>query len=294
MPSSLTFSGWSWLWPALAFLGVAALVLAWSYRASAGQPLRWVCLVLKGLGLVALAACLLEPLWLGQRARPGANLFAILADNSQGLQVHDRGDPRSRGDALRDLVDPSKPGWQAALGDTFDLRRYVFDARLQSTSDFRELAFDGRSTALGSALRTMSDRFRGRPLAGILLFTDGNATDLPGGALPDLKGLPPIYPVVVGKPDAVRDIAVHYPHNVNAMVACALATVGLDRCRARLVADPAIDHLELAVEARGRDGSSLSICRRQPARGVSGSEMAAAVYSSVCRVGGLSGAMAFV
>lgn len=93
---------------------------------------------------------------------------------------------------------------------------------------------------------------------------------------------------------SVRDIAARYPHNVNAMVACALATVGLDRCRARLVADPAIDHLELIVEARGRDGSSLSIRRRQPARGVSGSEMAAAVYSSVRRAAGTSGAMAFV
>ena len=92
----------------------------------------------------------------------------------------------------------------------------------------------------------------------------------------------------------VRGIAARYPHNVNAMVACALATVGLDRCRARLIADPAIDHLELAVEARGRDGSSLSICRRQPARGVSGSEMAAAVHASVRRVVGASGAMAFV
>lgn len=93
---------------------------------------------------------------------------------------------------------------------------------------------------------------------------------------------------------SVRDIAARYPHNVNAMVACALATVGLDRCRARLVADPAIDHLELAVEARGRDGSHLSICRRQPARGVSGSEMAAAVYSSIRRVAGSSDAMGFV
>ena len=93
---------------------------------------------------------------------------------------------------------------------------------------------------------------------------------------------------------SVRDISARYPHNVNAMVACALATIGLDRCRARLVSDPAIDHLELAVEARGRDGSQLSIRRRQPARGVSGSEMAVAVYSSIRRVSGRSGAMAFV
>lgn len=93
---------------------------------------------------------------------------------------------------------------------------------------------------------------------------------------------------------SVRDIASRYPHNVNAMVACALATVGLDRCRARLVADPAIDHMELSVEARGCDGSRLSIRRQQPARGVSGSEMAAAVHSSVRRACGLSGTMAFV
>ncbi len=207
MPASLTFSGWNWLWPAVAFIAIAALVLAWSYRASAGQPLRWLCLTLKIVGLVALALCLLEPLWLGQRARPGVNLFAVVADNSQGLQIHDAGDSRSRGEALRGLLDLQKPGWQSALAETFDVRRYVFDTRLQATTDFHELAFDGRSTALGSALRALKDRFQGRPLAGVLLLTDGNATDLPAGA-PDLAGLPPIYPVVIGKKDPIRDISV--------------------------------------------------------------------------------------
>ena len=207
MPASLTFSGWNWLWPAVAFIAIAALVLAWSYRASAGQPLRWLCLTLKIVGLVALALCLLEPLWLGQRARPGVNLFAVVADNSQGLQIHDAGDSRSRGEALRGLLDLQKPGWQSALAETFDVRRYVFDTRLQATTDFHALAFDGRSTALGSALRALKDRFQGRPLAGVLLLTDGNATDLPAGA-PDLAGLPPIYPVVIGKKDPIRDISV--------------------------------------------------------------------------------------
>ena len=55
MSSSLTFSSWNWLWPVLVFGTVAALVLVWSYRASAGQPLRWVCFGLKTLGLAALA-----------------------------------------------------------------------------------------------------------------------------------------------------------------------------------------------------------------------------------------------
>lgn len=212
MLTTLTFSGWNWLWPVVGFLGVAALVLAWSYRASAAHPLRWVCLLLKVLGLVALTLCLLEPLWLRQRARPGANLFAVVADNSQGLQIHDSGEARSRGEQLREIVDPTGAGWQSTLAATFDLRRYQFDSRLQATADFHELAFDGRSTSLGSALHTLAERFQGRPLAGILLLTDGNATDLPGGVLPDLRRLPPVYPVVIGRRDPVRDIAVQQVH----------------------------------------------------------------------------------
>ena len=141
-------------------------------------------------------------------ARPGANLFAILADNSQGLQIHDRGDNSSRGDALRKLVDPQVSPWQTTLASTFDVRRYLFDTRLQATKDFAELNFDGRSTAMSTALRTLSERFQGRPLAGVFLLTDGNATDLANGAAPDLRGLPPIYPVVIGRRDSVHDIAV--------------------------------------------------------------------------------------
>jgi len=207
MPSSLTISGWNWLWPAAALAVAVAVALAWSYRASGASPLRWACLALKLAAVAALALCLLEPLWLSQRARPGANLFAVVADNSQGLQIRDRGETRTRGEQLRELLDPRGAGWQSALAENFELRRYLFDARVQATVDFHELAFDGRATALGSALKTLAGRFQGRPLAGVLLLTDGNATDL-AGAPPDLKGLPPVYPVVLGKQEPVHDIAV--------------------------------------------------------------------------------------
>ncbi len=208
MTTSLTFSGWNWLLPVLGFAVLAVVVLAWGYRATRGHPLRWVCLGLKAAGLAALALCLLEPLWLGQRARPGANLFAVVADNSQGLQIKDRGQTKTRGDHLRALLDPQATPWQSSLAATFDVRRYLFDTRLQSTKDFSELNFEGRATALGAALRTLGDRFQGRPLAGVLLLTDGNATDLGAAGGPDLRGLPPIYPVVLGKRDAISDVAV--------------------------------------------------------------------------------------
>ena len=45
-----------------------------------------------------------------------------------------------------------------------------------------------RATAIGAALRTVADRYRGQPVAGVLVLTDGNATDLPDGKL-DVAGL---------------------------------------------------------------------------------------------------------
>jgi len=166
---------------------------------------RWACFVLKAFGFAALAVGLIEPLWSGQRVRPGANLFAVVADNSQSLQIHDRGATRQRGEVLRELLDAQHSHWQEALEENFEVRRYFFDARLQTTKDFGELAFDGRASALGSALRTLVDRYHGRPLAGVLLLTDGNATDLRGAF--ETAGLPPVYPVVIGSAEPVRDIA---------------------------------------------------------------------------------------
>jgi len=208
--ASLTFSGWNWLWPVAGAMCVALLLLIWNYRAAPRGIVRWVCLGLKLLGLAALAVCLLEPLWSGQRAKPGANLLAIVADNSQGMQIKDRGETRSRGEVLRDLLDPQRARWQGTLEENFEVRRYFFDARLQTTKDFGELVFDGRASAIGATLRTLAERYRNRPLAGVLLLTDGNATDLQ--TAPELAGLPPIYPVVMGEREPARDIAVQQAH----------------------------------------------------------------------------------
>ncbi len=267
MPSpSLTLSGLNWLWPALVLFGVGLALLVWSYRAPASPAVRWLCLGLKLTGIAALTACLLEPRWLGQRARPGANLFAVVADNSQGLQIHDRGDVRTRGEALRDLVDPRGAGWQTTLANTFDVRRYLFDTRLQATTDFHELAFDGRATSLGAALRTIAERFQGRPLAGVLLFTDGNATDLPGGTLSDVKGLPPIYPVVIGRSEPVRDIAVQHVRVSQSAFEDAPVTVQADVTAAGFRGTPVVARLvdrngkivqEQTAEPRG-DGETLA------------------------------------
>ena len=145
-------------------------------------------------------------MWTTTRPREGANLFAVVADNSMGLQLRDNGETRTRGEILRHELTSNQSGWQGKLEDTFLVRRYLFDSRLQSTRDFSELNFDGRETALKSALKSVQDRFQGQPLAGILFFSDGNATDIEGD-LSGLSGLPPVYPVLLGKSDPLRDLS---------------------------------------------------------------------------------------
>src|SRR6266496_1278634 len=120
---TLIFAGWNWLWFAAGASGVALLFLLHGYRAAPRGSLRWLCFSLKLLGFLSLACCLLEPLWSGQRARPGANLFAIVADNSQGLQIKDRGENRTRGDVVRGLLDSQRCSWQGTLEQNFEVRR---------------------------------------------------------------------------------------------------------------------------------------------------------------------------
>src|SRR5258706_1587025 len=74
--ATLFISGRDWLLPAAAALGAALLLLFWGYRrAPATGVVRAACFGLKLIGILALAACLLEPVLSGQQARPRANFF---------------------------------------------------------------------------------------------------------------------------------------------------------------------------------------------------------------------------
>ena len=190
--ATIIFSGGNWLLPAIAALVLLAAAVVWSgHRSTTERRVRIGCALLKLAGILLLVLALLEPLWVGQRARPGANFFAVLADNSQSLLVKDAGDAQSRGELLRQTLNRDAKGWQSVLSENFQVRRYTFDARLQNTRDFSELDFDGRASSLGNALKTAIEQWRGQPVAGVLLFTDGNATDI-GTYLPMLDGAPPL------------------------------------------------------------------------------------------------------
>lgn len=205
--ATIAFSSRDWLYPALILLIAVAAALVWSgHRGAVSTRIQLGCGLLKLAGALMLAVCLLEPRLVGQRAKPGANVFGIIADNSQSLQIKDAGRSQSRGEILRQTLTKDDGGWQSALTENFQVRRYEFDSRLRDLRDFGELSFDGRASALANALHTVSDLWRGQPVAGVLLFTDGNATDM-AADLPGLDGCPPIYPVVLGEDAGLRDVS---------------------------------------------------------------------------------------
>jgi uncharacterized membrane protein len=205
--ASLNWGAPGWLVPAAALAVVALGVLAWGYvRAPASLSVRVGAIALKTTGMAVLLLCLMEPLFSGTRPRPGANLFVLLADDSQSLRIRDPGARENRGEILRELFVEDAP-WLARLSQDFDVRRYRFAERLQSFGDAAELTASGNASCLATSLGTITRRFRGRPLAGVLLLTDGNATDLPDEAV-DWSELPPVYPVPIGKQSPAKDISI--------------------------------------------------------------------------------------
>jgi hypothetical protein len=150
---ALFLAGRDWLGPATTGLALILAFVVWSYvRTKASHGLRLACAALKTLGLTALAACLLEPTWTGERAKPGANLFALIADNSQSMTLRGPGEPETRATTLTRLLRGEQNQWRTQLAENFEVRNYLADSRLQGTQDFADLSFEGRTSALGHAL----------------------------------------------------------------------------------------------------------------------------------------------
>ncbi len=91
-----------------------------------------------------------------------------------------------------------------------------------------------------------------------------------------------------------RGIAPLFPRNINTMITCAIATVGLDRCRAVLIADPSADKAFAEVEALGQDGSRMATFNEQPAVGVSGRDLLESILGSLRAAAGGRPGLAFV
>jgi len=206
---SIVFLSREWLPVSVGVSALVILVSLWGYgRARLPLRLKLAGITLKTLGIALLCFCLLEPQWVREKTVPKANIIAVLADNSQGMTIRDAGSTTSRAEEMAEALKPIPGGWQEALDENFVIRRYTFDTRRRPTGEFDSLDFKGRASSLIGSTRELGELFSGRPLAGILLFSDGNATDGNAADVDSLGTLPPVYPVVMGTDSDIRDISI--------------------------------------------------------------------------------------
>ena len=216
--AEITIGRPDWLWVGVGIAVLAVVFQLWRYGGASPMPVasRLAAGTLRVGGILLLCACLLDVQWTVRRAKDGANVFAVLADRGRGMQVRDGDGGRMRAELLanvlrKDGAAAEGDSWQATLESTFEVRRYAFGDRLENVDDYEALEFDGGRSDLAAALRVLARRYRNRPIAGVLLLSDGNATDLRN--VEELgeeffESEISIFPVVVGTETALKDLAI--------------------------------------------------------------------------------------
>ncbi len=215
-------AGWSVRWEtaqwgvlAAVLMGILAVLSWWLYRRSpqgVSGVRRFFLTALRLSFLALLLAILLQPVLVLTLEREVPRTLPILLDRSGSMALED-GDGMSRlRRAEQALTTPEGSAMLRSLEKDLQLPRFTFGTdSLQEWDDSSEpLLPEGDRTALGEIVRKTMERYRGSPLAGVLLITDGgqNSGSPLGEAVRQMKdaGIP-VYAVGVGDP-AARDVAI--------------------------------------------------------------------------------------
>lgn len=194
----------------LALLAGLAAVYARSGRYSSRRA-KAVSAGLRGAALVVLALPLLEPVLVVPDVVPDENFVAVLVDASESMNVPDGVLGETRSADARHLLFDDESGLVPALEPHFKLRYYTFSEAAVRVDSLGPLRADGRGTNLAAALERVRTDFRGVPLRGVVLLTDGgdNSTGVPlneAEALRDRDA--PLHIVGLGQPrfDTEREL----------------------------------------------------------------------------------------
>jgi len=200
---SLSLQGLPPGWALLIFLLGAAAIL-WSYRAFAPEITRRKRNLLAGLRIASFALVvlfLLKPVLSLRIEEPVRSALLVLFDNSRSMQIVDKrtsGEELSNARLLAGSDQPARSALVKALStntslDLFPRLAKVADLKFESFGAHRHplgepagddvrrtaaealagLTFDEDATALGDALTETLTAWRGAPIAGVLLVTDG-------------------------------------------------------------------------------------------------------------------------
>lgn len=209
--------GWAWL-----LVVAAAMLLAWrSYRGVQSRAgTRRMLVALRSALLVWIAVLIAGPVVVLPRERREPDRVVVLVDRSASLEIADSigdgGRAERREEELRSLLAAAAPQWRS-LAERSELRWVAFDAAAREIAasegeapDLRESPPEGIRTRIGESMRQALEIASGRPVAGIVLVSDGRTSDPPGRSL--LRRLEaesiPVFTIALGSSSPPLDRAV--------------------------------------------------------------------------------------
>src|SRR4051812_48173205 len=156
---------------AIAAVLIAAFAVAWLayHRVPIARPRRYALSALRLITLIWIAICLMRPMVRATDGERHDAAVAVLVDGSRSMGLADADGSQRRIDQARTVLsDRLLP----ALSSRFHTDVLQFGERL-SPVEVGALSATARRTDLAAALQAVRDRYRGRPLAGIVLLSDG-------------------------------------------------------------------------------------------------------------------------
>ena len=187
--------------PLLAACLVAAALFAWlaySGRQLARGP-RIALTALRFLVFALLVLFLLRPVSTRTPVTGPHAIVAVLVDSSRSMGIEDA-DGRRRIDAARELLTREL---LPALSGEFGTEVLAFGDRVSPTSP-EALAASARQSDITGALAAVAERYRGKPVAGVVLLSDGADT----GPAAERAGPPlasRVFPIGIGGPARLAD-----------------------------------------------------------------------------------------
>ena len=187
-------------WAIAAAVALAVLVAWAAYsRAPIARRRRGALSTLRAVTLLVLVLLLMRPVRSGGPDDAADAVVPILVDVSRSMGIEDVRQAR-RIDRAREILTGSL---LPALSSRFrtDVLAFGEEARPAQPS---ALGATGRRSDLGGALAAVRDRYQGRPVAGIVILSDGGDTSHSGEEA-DLAGIPPVFAIPIGATAVERD-----------------------------------------------------------------------------------------
>lgn len=156
------------LWTAVTVVGAIILILTYRgiARRSGGRRLAWLLFALRAIGLAALWLMIAKPTWTGAEEKTDPGRVAVVLDNSISMSLSDT-TGRERYRQAREALDQIKK-WATDRGlvvDVFDINGNLLP----------EVANEPKAerTDLARAVSEVLARSRSKPLAGVIVLSDG-------------------------------------------------------------------------------------------------------------------------